>query len=306
MANSFNTSSLPAYVEQKKGDIIRESVLGAKTARRFTRQGGVKGSQAINLLSTDVTFGSSPCAWNENAVANLTQRVIATGVITVDMAYCYATLLGKWAEFKANVTADQSDEFAFETEVIASLIENINLNLDKAIWQGDKSSSDDNLNKFDGMLKILGAESTVVKKTIPTTATYYSAVKEMVLAMPTETLEGGVIYAGYDFVRGYEMDLLEKNLYHYDSSKDVDEILIPASSVKLVAVAGLNGTKKLVAGQDKNFFYGYDKEGAENNEIAWYSKDNKENRVSIAFNAGVQVAFPDQVVLGTYTTINNL
>ena len=30
----------------------------------------------------------------------------------------------------------------------------------------------------------------------------------------------------------------------------------------------------------------------------WYSKDNQEFRLAVKFNAGVQVAFPDEVVLG--------
>ena len=62
----------------------------------------------------------------------------------------------------------------------------------------------------------------------------------------------------------------------------------------------LNGTKKIVAGDLKgNFFYGTDLEGDQEVFDLWYSKDNQEFRLAIKFNAGVQVAFPDQVVVKT-------
>ena len=38
-------------------------------------------------------------------------------------------------------------------------------------------------------------------------------------------------------------------------------------------------------------------EGDDEKFDLWYSKDNQEFRLAINFNAGVQVAFPDEIVL---------
>lgn len=63
----------------------------------------------------------------------------------------------------------------------------------------------------------------------------------------------------------------------------------------------MNGTKKVVAADfANNIFYGTDMEGDEEIFDLWYSKDNQEFRLAINF-AGVQVAFPDQVVLYGYS-----
>lgn len=53
----------------------------------------------------------------------------------------------------------------------------------------------------------------------------------------------------------------------------------------------------MLAADPENLFYGVDMaDDAETFDI-WYSKDNQEFRVAIKFNAGAQVAFPDQIVL---------
>ena len=53
----------------------------------------------------------------------------------------------------------------------------------------------------------------------------------------------------------------------------------------------------MLAADPENLFYGVDMaDDAESFDI-WYSKDAQEFRVAIKFNAGSQIAFPDQVVL---------
>ena len=84
---------------------------------------------------------------------------------------------------------------------------------------------------------------------------------------------------------------------------NADSILYPGDSrVKIVPVSGLEGaeTKALVvASVESNLVYGTDVEGSENAFKFWY--DDKEDKfmLKVLFNAGVQVKFPDQVVLVT-------
>lgn len=118
-------------------------------------------------------------------------------------------------------------------------------------------------------------------------------------AIPTEVLDGASIVVGADKFRAFVQAMVEKNFYHYDGKPMDNEIMIPGTNVKLIAVNGLNGTGKMVAGQlDKNFFYGCDLMNDEEKFEFWYSQDNREFRLAIEFNAGVQVAFPNEVVLG--------
>ena len=53
----------------------------------------------------------------------------------------------------------------------------------------------------------------------------------------------------------------------------------------------------MVAADPANLFYGVDMADDAETFDLWYSKDNQEFRLAIKFNAGAQIAFPDQVVL---------
>lgn len=143
----------------------------------------------------------------------------------------------------------------------------------------------------------MGAENDVVSFT--TGASVYESVVAAYMAIPEEALEGATILIGADDFRSFVQGMVEKNYFHYDPNRPVDSVLIPGTNVEVRKANGLNGTHKLIAGQlGKNFFYGCDMVDDEEKFEFWYSKDNREFRLVIEFNAGVQVAFPNMVVMG--------
>lgn len=300
MANSYNVSGLPAYVDQNRPLLLNEAILGGISAREFTLMAGVKSSAALNILTSDVQFGDgSVCGWNEAGSSTLSQRVLETGQIKVNMAICDKTLLGKWAEYQVRIAAGQKN-LPFEEDLMRDLSRRISNALEVAIWQGDKTSGTANLNKFDGMIKLLSAAgSGAISSTKPAgETTKIAAVKRALLAMPAGTLtEDAVIFCGTDFLRDYEQELVAANLFHFEPGMDYDSIRIPGSRVRLIATVGLDGQNYLVAGQLSNFFFGCDlMDDSEKFEV-WYSQDNREFRIAVEFNAGVQVAFPGNVVI---------
>lgn len=297
MANSPIMTSLPDYVEQRRLPLIAAAVLGGDTAKLFNLQTDVKTSAALNLLATDVEFGDgSACGWDEAGTQTLSQRVLNTGLIKINMAYCDKVMLKYWTQYQVRVAAGDKT-LPFEEYFINEVIKDVKAKLEKAIFQGDKTSQDDNLNKFDGLIKILGAESSVVSFT--TGANVAASILAAYMAIPEEALDGASILIGADDFREYVQALVAQNLYHYDPNVPVDVVYIPGTNVAVRKANGLNGTHKLIAGQlDKNFFYGCDMVNDEEKFEFWYSKDNREFRLAIEFNAGVQVAFPDMVVMG--------
>ena len=297
MANSPIMTSLPAYVEERRLPLIAAAVLGGDTAKLFNLQTDVKTSAALNLLSTDVEFGDgSTCGWDEAGTQTLSQRLIETGLIKINMAYCEKEMLKYWTQYQVRIAAGDKN-LPFEEFFINEVIKDVQAKLEVAVFQGDKADSDPNLNKFDGLLTILGAENNVVSFTAG--ADVYESVLAAYMAIPEEALDGATILIGADDFRSFVQGMVEKNFYHYDPNRPVDSVLIPGTNVAVRKANGLNGTHKLIAGQlDKNFFYGCDMVNDEEKFDFWYSKDNREFRLAIEFNAGVQVAFPDMVVMG--------
>ena len=296
----INVSSLTQYVDEQRLPLIRKAVLAPKSADLFNLQTGVKSKAALNILTTSVVFGDgSACGWNPNGTNTLSQREIEVGKVKVNMNFCDRTLLDYWAGYEVKVAAGK-EVLPFEEAFVADILAHVNEEVEKAIWQGDKEGSG-NLTIFDGLLKILNAEGDVIKKAAVSGNNIAQEVYDAYASIPLEILHTASIVCGEDTFRAYIGELNSANLYHYDPKVDEGmSIVIPGTSTRIYGVPGLNGTKKIVAGDLKgNFFYGTDLEGDQEVFDLWYSKDNQEFRLAIKFNAGVQVAFPDQVVVKT-------
>lgn len=295
---AIEVTKLTGYVDEQRLPLIKKAVLNAKSTQLFNLQTGVKSKAALNLLSTEVVFGDgSSCGWNEAGTSTLSQREIEVGKIKINMSFCDRTLLDTWAGYEVKVAAGK-EKLPFEEYFVNSVIENVNAKIEKTIWQGNTSDSDADEQAFDGLLTILGNEAGVVTAgSTGATATVFDVYANI----PAEVLDKASIVMGTDAFRELVLDLMQQNLYHYNPVIDGEmQITLPGTSTKVYGVNGLNGTDKVVAGDlQGNFFFGTDMEGDSEVFDLWYSKDNQEFRLAIKFNAGVQVAFPDQVVVGT-------
>lgn len=300
---SLNVTSLPAYVEEKHLPLLRKAVIEAKSASEFNLQTGIKGATALNLLATNVAFGDgSTCGWNEAGESTLSQRQIVPGAIKVNMSFCDKQLLKTWMNYEVKVAAGQKT-LPFEEDFMNGVVEDIKAKLEKAIWQGDKSSLDANLNKFDGMIKILDAATVAKTVTYSEGATIASIVNDVYAAIPSAAFSKGevVLYMGSDSYRAYIQELIANgNLVITTGVNDVampESILIPGTNVRVYGVAGLDGTGRFYSSYRDNFVYGTDMQGDEEKMEMWYSQDNREYRLAVEFTAGVQAAFPDMVVI---------
>lgn len=300
MANPIITS-LPNYVEEKRDSLIAEAVLGAKSAKLFTLETDVKDSKALTLLATDVAFGDGgSCGWDDAGSQTLSQRIIKVGKLKVNMSFCEREMLSKWMGSEVRVAAG-AESLPFEETFTSELINSINEAVETAIYQGDTSSSNANLKHFDGLLKILGAEAGVVDVDAASESTALDKVREIYYAIPEKAFTRGevVILVGMDTFRGLVGNMVDKNLYHYNPGTPEGEVVLPGTNCRVVGVNGLNGTKKAIAASLKNIYFGTDMLNDMETFRLWYSDDNQEFRLAVKFNAGVQVAFPDEVVLAT-------
>ena len=298
----FNKEGLADYVKENQDQILSAIVLGGKTIGRMTKQTGIKTKEKINYLGLDPIFqDGSNCGFTPQGDVVLTQREIATGVIKVNMELCDRTLLGKYAEYLVRVAADNENALPFEAEIVDLLTKKINEAMEKAVWQGDTDSGNANLKHFDGLLKIAGEEASVIDVEVTAGEGAYSAIKKMYLALPEELLEAGAaIHVSPELYREFLQEMVEKNYYHYSGAQDVqpEEFVFPGSNVKVVNTLGLSGTKKMLATYDENLYYGCDLENAMEIVKVWFSDDDDKFKIKVLWNAGVQVAFPNHVVLG--------
>lgn len=284
MAYNFNESINWDYVKQNEGIILKDIVFGnvyGDTIPLMTKQLGVKTSEKIHPSTIEAVLQEiGNCAFESNGGLNISERTIDTHNKKVNVGFCEDTLLSKFAEYQVRVGADEG-AMPFEAEIIEGLVKSVSEQVETLVWE--------DLVNADG---INGGESTAT--------TAYDRVMEVYSAMPEAILEDGIIFVNPATFRAYVMELVNKNLYHYNPANgDLSEIFLPGSGVKVRKARGLK-SNDLFATSPKNMIYGTDFLNNKEEVKVWYSDDAGEWRIKMRFNAGAQVAFPDLVVKRTY------
>jgi hypothetical protein len=311
---AFNVSALADYTEQNEALLVTSSVLGAKTASLIKSAGnvmvGVKSSETINIMDTDAIFQSgASCGFNASGSTTFTQRTVTVGKIKVNESLCPKDLEAKYLQ-KALPTGSMYDSIPFEQEFSEKKAKRIAAQLETALWNGDTSSVNVNLNKFDGIIKLVGAASGVVDANTSTyisgaplasitAANVVSIFDGVYKAIPATIVsyDDVVIFCGMDTFRTYTIALKNSNLFHYQVDVKADnEFVLPGTSIRVVAVQGLNGTNDVFAMRLSNLFLGTDLLNEEEKFEIFYAKEADQVRFVSEFKMGVNFAFPDEIV----------
>ena len=294
---AINVTALNNYVEEKRLPLIAKSFLRGKTIDLIQIETGVLQDTALNLVSASVKFGDgASCGWNATDGIALSQRLLKPTFLKINQAFCDKDLLKKWASYEVKLAAGR-EQLPFEEKFLEEIANAINESIEKLVWQGDSSND----NEPDGFLKILETGgSGVVSTTWSAGTTAYNKIKAVYNKIPANIVdkEDTVIFVGEETYREFIQDLVAANLYHFSPDYKAGEYMVPGTSVRVIAVNGLNGTGKIVAGRLSNFFYGVGAEDDKDTFDFWYSKDNREFRLAAYFAIAVQVAYPNEIVLG--------
>jgi hypothetical protein len=311
---AFSVGSLANYTKENEALLVTSSVLGAKTAALIKSAGnvmvGVKSAETINIMDTDAFFqAGGTCGWNASGTTSFTQRTVTVGKIKVQESLCPKALESKYLQ-KALPTGSQYDSIPFEQEFSDKKAKTIAAQLETAIWQGDTASANGNLNKFDGFIKLIGAASGVIDANTSTfisgaplssitPANVISLFDGVYRAIPAKVVSADdmVIVCGMDTFRTYTVALKNANMFQYAVDVKADaEFVLPGTSIRVVALQGLNGTNDVYAMRLSNLFLGTDLLNEEEKFEIFYAKEADEVRFAAEFKMGVNIAFPDEVV----------
>jgi len=311
---AFSVSTLANYTKENEALLVTSSVLGAKTASLIKSAGnvmvGVKSAETINIMDTDAFFqAGGTCGWNASGTTSFTQRTVTVGKVKVQEALCPKTLEAKYLQ-KALPTGSMYDSIPFEQEYTDKKAKTIASQLETAIWQGDSASANGNLNKFDGLIKLIGAASGVVDANVSgfvsggpvasiTASNVIALLDGVYKAIPAKVVAADdmTIFVGQDTFRTYTIALKNANMFNYAFDGKADsEFVLPGTSIKVVAVQGLNGTNDIFALRLSNLFLGTDLLNEEEKFEIFFAKEADEVRFACEFKMGVNIAFPDEIV----------
>ena len=298
---NFIVTDLPAYVKENQEVLIDQVAIMGPTINRMAKQTGIKKSAYLNYLDvTPVLQPGAGCGFTPQGEIELTDRELNVAVIKINMAVCPDKLRGTFAEYLIRTRAGEQP-LPYEQEITQAIVAFINEALEKAIWQGDTTSTDPNLANFDGLLKIAGSEADVIDVSIAAGSTMRAAVAAVLAQIPASARKrGAVIHVAPELFEAYLLELVNANLYHYSGPQDEapSEWVIPGTNVRLVRTEGLAGTLFLFATYDRNLYYGTDMENDKEVFSITYDETDEIFRIKVRWASGVQIAFPDRVVLG--------
>jgi hypothetical protein len=312
---AFSLGSLTPYVEQNEALLVASSVLGAKTQQLIQAQGnvmvGVKSKETINIMDTDAIFqAGGQCGFLTSGTTSITQREVEVGKFKVNEALCPKDLEQYYTQ-KALPNGSRYDTIAFAQEFTSRKAAKIAAQLEKAIWQGDKTSADVNLNKFDGLIELIkdattsvvNANSIALHGSVETDITNSNVVAifdSIYKAIPAEVVDKDdvKIFCGMDVFRTLTVKIKNDDLFHYQVvAAPNTSFFLPGTTIEVVGTPGLNATKKVYAMRVSNIFLGTDllNEGEDRWEL-FFAKESDTVRFVSEFKLGVNFAFPGEIV----------
>lgn len=305
---SFDVSSLTNYVNEQSTDLISRLYFEKTSSDYFTLQSGVKKTDALHLLAvTAFPQDGSGCSATASGDVTFTDRNLTVGQITYFSGFCMKDLIPKYTQILLQAGNGETEDMAFEAEVAESVIKTIMEHNEVADWQGDTTSANVYLNKYDGLIKIIDAATTAVDGNTSSATSITSGasgnvdglVTDICNARPAKVKSAAnqVLFVGQDTFDKYVDTLNAKNLYNIDATDWANyETSIAGKNVSLVGVAGLDGTNRMFLGVKENFFLGFDLQNDEEEFDFWYDKKDDKVYYRVKFKRGLQVAYPDEIV----------
>lgn len=313
---AYIVTALPDYTRDNADDLVYRSLFTARTGSIIENEGnvqtGIKSAENIEIFDTDAIFQTDGCGWSPTGNTAFTQRALTVGKVKIEEQLCQKTLEAKWTQMALKKGSDYSEDGIAFAETFSNMkADIIGEQLEIADWQGNTLSGNPNLNKYDGLIKLIdnsgvavnGNPTNITAATGITAGNVKGIVNGMWVNLPAR-LKGKSdlrIFCGWDTFSLFVSAYTDANLFNFapkgtEVSAENGEIIIPGTNYRLTAVHGLDGTNRLFAIRTSNMYLGVDLEHEEEEFKIWYSQDNDEHRFRAAFKRAINVAFPNEVV----------
>ena len=281
----YDVSALPAYVEQHRSELISAAVLAPRSTSLFRLMPNVKGPTTLNLVDVGVNLQEGKtCGFTPDSPDVFSQRTLKPFIFKVNKEWCPLDLLNTYLAHEVEIGAGR-ETLPFEEKFVADILAKVGMEVEYLLWETLET--------------IMTEDNNILRPTYNEGATVFDIVKAVYMAIPAASLRDSAILMNYTAYRTLVMELMEKNLYHYERNVDDSmEMILPGTNTRVIAVPGLvNTVGPIVYAMNlKHVFYGFDAEDDIRNFRLWYSDDADMFRFKMRGAVGVQYAFSNEVV----------
>jgi hypothetical protein len=302
---AFAFDNIGNYTKEEMDTLKYALAFEGKTAGLLATQVGIKSAEKLNIIATEGVWQEQACGFTASGDTTFSQRTLTVGKIGVYLDWCPKDLEAKWTQkgLKPGSPMGLDD---FEKYIVDDTMQNIQKRKEVAIWQGDTSLNAANfpyLSRFDGFLKLIDADTSVVAATTSTinTTNIRTILQDIISKIPIDVKgrDNVKFMCGYDTFEIYQNKLAADNLYHYFGDAVGYEMKVENSMYTLVGVPGLNGTNRIIAGEfgeNGNFVLGTDLLNEEENIELFYAREARKVRFVAETKIGVQYYFGNRIV----------
>jgi hypothetical protein len=305
----YDVSGLAAWKDNTLPNITADLVGTSTFLEKLMLEEGVKGSREIALLSSSVSLqAKAACAPSPDGSVVFTEKVLTTKPLYMGVEFCNESLNTKMTQVLNALGMKNQDgqlPAPLETILMAYLTKQLQKKAERIVWLGDTTSLDAELVHFDGLKKLLEADTAVLKTTTTyaslTTSNAYSAAYEVFTKIPAEIFDNQVevqLFTGRTEALAIISQWNTANAYDritYTSEGGAIRFLLPQTNVEVVTLPALDGKGDIFAVPTSLVFLGTDSREDENFDIK-YDAYNEKLKVDTSFRLGVQYVFPQYFV----------
>ena len=300
---SYVVSSITGYTDQVGGAVLSKALLGATTPQNVTVRLGIKGTQALNLLTSAPSFQDGECGWSASGTTTWTQRDITTCPEKINESLCPIALYDTYQSMLLQ-PGMLEEAVPMETMIGDLKSKQIQQRIELKLWGATVSGGD----CFDGFKTLIASGETGVAVSVSGTAFNPSIaygtngnpiweVDKLVnaLADDAQAFDDLVVFCSVSNFRKYVQALTAANYFqnYIGGSQAIGSemnmyAIHPNTNVKVVPTIGITDNYVSI-GPAKYMFVGFDLLSNEKLDM-WFSRDNQEIRLAANYNYGAQIA----------------
>ena len=311
----YDVATLPAYIDEQSAEIYADLLYSSGLTSRINVLEGVKGSQTIKLLNSNLALESgSNCASTFNASNEIVfdGKNLVTKRLMIGTELCNDTLEDTWAQLLLTIGANQQDrDLPLEDVLTAYIVKMTKKKNQDIMFNGDTALGVSNdLGHYDGFVKLWDADTNLnlvtTTQTAVTNANAYDIAMEVYNAIPTVLFDNEVkveIICGRVFANKILSQVY--NAKDYNALVSVTNVgsemsfILPNTNITVRTYPQMNTT----ANQDKMFsicydfmFFGTDLFSDLDGITVKYLEEAEKLRIRNLFRSGVEYVYSDYFV----------
>ncbi len=287
---TLNLEGIKGYINANKDVIVSKVIALADSTKYLQIQNSVTTDTSIHGLITEITVqDGKSCGFTADGSQTVTDRKLEPSFLKVNHEYCPKDFLNTYKHYETQVAMGKSP-LPLEEALIQDVLVSIANENEHLIWSGNKASGD----LLDGLTTLINKDGEVT--TLTKSGTVYERVVELYKNIKDKRM---VAVLSAPLYRELVMELVEKNLYHYNTQEGDEMVLtFPGTNLKVYGIEGIKDTDTNIYGLIwEETFVGMDNaDNASQFDLFW-SNDDRVYKLVVEWALAVNYMFSEKIIV---------